>query len=35
VVFRDVLPLSRQQARNVKSWAAKALVRAAMQESGS
>jgi AcrR family transcriptional regulator len=35
VVFRDVLPLSRRQARNVKSWAAKALVRAAMQESGS
>jgi len=34
VVFRDVLPLGRRQARTVKSWAAKALVRAAMQESG-
>jgi AcrR family transcriptional regulator len=33
VVFRDVLPISRAEARAVKSWAVKILVRAALQES--
>ena len=33
VVFRDVLPLSRKEARKVKGWAARALVRAALEES--
>jgi AcrR family transcriptional regulator len=30
VVFRDVLPLSERKARKVKSWAIRALVRAAL-----
>lgn len=34
VVFRDVLPLDPDQARTVKSWALRALVRAALEESG-
>jgi AcrR family transcriptional regulator len=33
VVFRDVVPISREEARGVKRWAAKALVRAAIEES--
>lgn len=33
VVFRDVLPLSERKARKVKSWAIRALVRAALRES--
>jgi len=33
VVFRDVLPLSERKARRVKSWAIRALVRAALQDS--
>jgi len=33
VVFRDVLPLSERKARHVKSWAIRALVRAALQDS--
>jgi len=33
VVFRDVLRLSERRARKVKSWALRALVRAALQES--
>jgi len=33
VVFRDVLPLDAAAARRVKSWAARALVRAALKES--
>jgi len=33
VVFRDVVPVSREEARAVKSWAAKSLVRAAIEES--
>jgi len=33
VVFRDVLPLDPDQARAVKSWALRALVRAALAES--
>ena len=32
VVFRDVLPISRREARKVKSWAVRALVRAALEE---
>ena len=35
VVFRDVLPISERRARQVKSWAIRALVRAALQESKS
>lgn len=35
LVFRDVLPLSERKARKVKSWAIRALVRAALQESKS
>jgi len=35
VVFRDVLPLSEGKARKVKSWAIRALVRAALRESKS
>jgi len=35
VVFRDVLRLSERRARHVKSWAIRALVRAALQESRS
>lgn len=35
VVFRDVLPLSERKARQVKSWAIRALVRAALRESKS
>jgi len=34
VVFRDVLPLDPEQARAVKSWALRALVREALEESG-
>jgi hypothetical protein len=33
VVFRDVLPLSERKARKVKSWAIRALVRAALKDS--
>ena len=33
VVFRDVLRLSERRARKVKSWAVRALVRAALRES--
>lgn len=33
VVFRDVLPLSDSKARKVKSWAIRALVRAALRDS--
>jgi AcrR family transcriptional regulator len=33
VVFRDVAPISREEARAVKSWAARTLVRAAIEES--
>lgn len=33
VVFRDVLRLSERRARKVKSWAIRALVRAALQQS--
>jgi len=33
VVFRDVLRLDESEARQVKSWAVKALVRAALEES--
>ena len=32
VVFRDVLPLSARKARKVKSWAIRALVRAALAQ---
>lgn len=34
VVFRDVLQLDEAEARKVKSWAVRALVRAALRESG-
>ena len=34
VVFRDVLQLDAAEARKVKSWAVRALVRAALRESG-
>lgn len=34
VVFSDVLGLEESQARQVKSWAVRALVRAALEESG-
>jgi AcrR family transcriptional regulator len=33
IVFRDVFPLDQQTARSTKSWAIRALVRAALQES--
>ena len=33
VVYRDVLPLSERKARKVKSWAIRALVRAALKDS--
>jgi hypothetical protein len=33
VVFRDVVPISSKEARAVKAWAAKTLVRAAIEES--
>ena len=33
IVFRDVMPLSEKKARQVKSWALHALVRAALRES--
>jgi AcrR family transcriptional regulator len=33
VVFRDVLPMSERNARKVKSWAIRALVRAALEDS--
>jgi AcrR family transcriptional regulator len=33
VVFRDVLPMSERNARKVKSWAIRALVRAALKDS--
>lgn len=33
VVFRDVLPISEQAAREVKSWMIRALVQAALRES--
>ena len=33
VVFRDVVPISSEDARAVKGWAAKILVRAAIEES--
>jgi hypothetical protein len=32
VVFRDVVPLDEKKARKVKSWAIRALVRAALKE---
>jgi AcrR family transcriptional regulator len=32
VVFRDVVPLNERKARKVKSWAIRALVRAALKE---
>ena len=35
IVFRDVLNLDEKTARRVKSWAVRALVRAALQSSGS
>lgn len=35
VIFRDVLPISERRARQVKAWAIRALVRAALQESRS
>jgi len=35
VVFRDVLPVGERRARQVKSWAIRALVRAALRESKS
>ena len=35
VVFRDVVPLSERRARGVKSWAIRALVRAALKDSRS
>ena len=35
VIFRDVVPISESRARQVKSWAIRALVRAALQESKS
>ena len=34
VVYRDVLQLDEKEARKVKSWAVRALVRAASSESG-
>ena len=34
IVFRDVLNLNEKTARQVKSWAVRALVRAALQSSG-
>jgi AcrR family transcriptional regulator len=33
VVFRDVVPISERNARKVKSWAIRALVRAALKDS--
>ena len=33
IVFRDVLPLSERQAREVKSWAVRSLVRSALDAS--
>jgi AcrR family transcriptional regulator len=33
IVFRDVLPMSERKARKVKSWAIRALVRAALKDS--
>ena len=33
VVFRDVVPISSKEARAVKAWAARTLVRAAIEES--
>jgi AcrR family transcriptional regulator len=33
VVFRDVLPMSERKARKIKSWAIRALVRAALRDS--
>ncbi|HEY7658789.1 MAG TPA: TetR/AcrR family transcriptional regulator [Burkholderiales bacterium] len=35
VVFRDVVPLSERRARGIKSWAVRALVRAALKDSKS
>jgi hypothetical protein len=35
IVFRDVLRLDEQTARDVKSWAVRALVRAALESSRS
>jgi len=32
IVFRDVLPLGKDEARKVKSWGVRALVRAALEE---
>jgi hypothetical protein len=34
IVFRDVLRMTADEAREIKSWALKALVRAALAESG-
>jgi AcrR family transcriptional regulator len=34
VVFQDVLQMNEDRARDVKDWAARALVRAALQEAG-
>lgn len=34
IVFRDVIHINEKTARQVKSWAARALVRAALQSSG-
>ena len=33
IVYRDVYPLDKEQARKVKSWAVRALVRAALDDS--
>ena len=34
IVFRDVMPISEKKARQTKSWALHALVRAALRDSG-
>jgi hypothetical protein len=34
IVFKDVLPLGKDEARKVKSWGVRALVRAALAEAG-
>ena len=35
IVFRDVIRVDKDTARSVKSWAVRALVRAALESSGS
>ena len=35
IVFRDVLPLGKDEARKVKSWGVRALVRSALEEAAS